>query len=67
MGRYTATHSYAILKVSRAAFDEIRQLLESAGYSDQFDMDEEGDLIDMHGIALQPVDTSGPDVPLYEG
>jgi len=40
------SHTYAKLAVSRAAFNEIRERLEEAGYF--FDEDE----LDMHGIAL---------------
>ena len=39
------SHTYAKLAVSRAAFEEIREKLEDAGY---FFEDE----LDMHGIAL---------------
>lgn len=42
------THTYAVLDVSRAAYDEIRRKLDAAGYQHAFD----GDVIDMHGIAL---------------
>lgn len=45
----TMTHTYAVLPVSRAAYEEIWKLLKDAGYGEQF----HGDLIDMHGIALQ--------------
>lgn len=46
------TYTYAILEVSRAAYQEIKQKLEAAGYSDQFH-DNGGKLvIDMHGIAV---------------
>jgi hypothetical protein len=44
------THTYAILKVSRAAYAEIRALLVRAGYmSADHGV---GSPIDMHGIAL---------------
>lgn len=45
----TRTHSYALLQVSADAYDEIRALLEHAGYRDQ--INEAGE-VDMHGIAL---------------
>ena len=50
-----STHTYAILEVSRAAYIEIKEKLEKAGYSDQFHDDRDGDgvVIDMHGIALK--------------
>ena len=47
------THSYAILKVSLAAFDEIKRKLEVVGYEEAFHEQEDGLVIDMHGIALQ--------------
>jgi hypothetical protein len=47
------THTYAILKVSPACFAEIHAKLKEAGYEDQFEEDEFGVLIDMHGIAIQ--------------
>lgn len=47
------THTYAILRVSAAAYQEIRRLLADAGYEDQFHEDSNhGEVIDMHGIAL---------------
>lgn len=49
------TYTYAILDVSHAAYIEIKEKLEKAGYSDQFHDDRDGDgvVIDMHGIALK--------------
>lgn len=49
-----STRTYAILKVSHAAYEEIKAKLEAAGYQDQFHDDRDGDgiVIDMHGIAL---------------
>lgn len=58
------THTYAILKVSSQCFQRIQSLLEKSGYSDQFDTDE--DLINMHGIALQPNGEGIPGMPPYE-
>lgn len=49
----SVTHTYAVLKVSPAAYAEIREKLEAAGYADQFHEDPFGPLIDMHGIAIQ--------------
>jgi hypothetical protein len=46
------THTYAVLEVSDAAHDEIRKLLEDAGYRDQLHEEDGRLLIDMHGIAL---------------
>ena len=44
------TYTYAILEVSKEAYDEIKEKLKEAGYQDAFG--EEG-IIDMHGIALK--------------
>jgi hypothetical protein len=48
------THTYVILKVSPAAYAEIKEKLEKAGYEHAFHdgRDEDGIVIDMHGIAL---------------
>lgn len=45
------THTYALLEISQAAYDEIRQKLREAGYQHAFGDDGE---IDMHGIAVIP-------------
>lgn len=54
-----ATHTYALLPVSRAAFDEIAGKLKDAGYDHSLDHDREDKLmlIDMHGLALVPEDS----------
>jgi hypothetical protein len=55
--RRTHTHSYAILKVSEACYEEIRKKLDEAGYHENFHPNDEAPaspLIDMHGIALAP-------------
>ena len=53
--RHTARHTYAILKVSKALYDEIRQKLAEAGYQDQFYENGVGlECIDMTGIAITP-------------
>ena len=55
-------HTYAILEVSPPTFEEIHDRLEKAGYSDAFheeDMSSENEgrsLIDMHGLALAPIE-----------
>lgn len=54
----THTNTFAVLKVSQAAYDEIRQKLLNAGYSDQFHPDHSTPgkpIIDMYGIALSPI------------
>ena len=43
------TYTYAVLEVSKAAYDEIAAKLRDAGYDHAFT--DEGE-IDMHGIAL---------------
>lgn len=47
------THTYAILEVSPATYEEIREKLKAAGCVLAFDRDSEGEMIDMHGIALR--------------
>lgn len=47
------THTYAILEVSEAAYEEIKTRLEIAGYQDQFhEQRDHGLVIDLHGIAI---------------
>lgn len=47
------THTYAVLDISKEAYQEIRRLLEEAGYSHAFHKDDERpEVIDMHGIAI---------------
>lgn len=43
------SHTYVVLEVSKAAFEEIREKLKEAGYEHAF----HDELIDMHGIALR--------------
>jgi hypothetical protein len=46
--------SYAKLKVSTSTYNEIRKLLEAAGYADQFKVGRHSrELLDMHGLALE--------------
>jgi len=47
------SHTYAILDVSSTVYAEIREKLVAAGYEHAFDQDTEGEVIDMHGIALR--------------
>lgn len=47
-----STHTYAVLQVSVAAYDEIRRLLEDVSYQHAFHRDGERTVIDMHGIAI---------------
>jgi len=43
------THTYAIMKVSKATYDEIERLLQEAGYDHAI---MEDGALDMHGIAI---------------
>lgn len=47
------TYTYAILEISRAAYEEIRAKLEAAGYQHAFHKDDGEPVIDMHGIAVK--------------
>ena len=52
----TQTHSFSILTVSRATFDEIHQRMLAAGWEDQVQGrggDDADLLLDMNGLALQ--------------
>ena len=55
-GLMRSTHTYAVLEISRAAFDEIKAHLEAAGYGQAFHDD--GTIIDMHGIAVKVAEES---------
>lgn len=47
------TYTYAILDVSPAFYEEVRSKLDSTGYQHAFHQRPEGEVIDMHGIALR--------------
>ena len=47
------TYTYAILDVPRAVYAAVRALLDAASYQHAFHVDEDGEVIDMHGIALR--------------
>ena len=47
------THTYAVLEVSRTAWNEVAKKLIFADYQHAFHRDSTGMVIDMHGIALQ--------------
>lgn len=47
------THTYAILDVPHAVYAAVRALLERASYQHAFHGDADGEVIDMHGIALR--------------
>jgi hypothetical protein len=48
-----STYTYAILEVGSEFYREVREKLEAAGYTHAFHADTEGEVIDMHGIALR--------------
>lgn len=53
---HVSTHTYSVLTVSKDTYEEIRLLLEQAGYEHCFHKHGTGgvlEVIDMHGIALQ--------------
>jgi len=52
------TYTYAILEISKTALDEIAAKLRKAGYDHCFD--ENGTVIDMHGLALKSDSTEVP-------
>jgi hypothetical protein len=45
-------HTYAILNISREAYEEIKTKLEAADYGHAFHKQDGRIVIDMHGIAL---------------
>lgn len=47
------THTYAVLDVPLAVYAAVHALLDRAGYQHAFHADEDGKVIDMHGIALR--------------
>lgn len=49
-----STHTFAVLKVSQSTYDEIREKLQTAAYDHAF---HENGIIDMHGIALQVLES----------
>lgn len=57
------TYTYAILDVPRAVYAAVRALLDAADYSHAFHDAKDGEVIDMHGIALRSKDgPSGTDI-----
>lgn len=51
------TYTYAVLEVSRTAYDEILAKLAAAGYQHAFHDDGGSEVVDMHGIALRAAET----------
>lgn len=56
MRNLRTTHTYAVLQISRAAYDEIRGKLLEADYGHALHREEGFELIDMRGIALQSLE-----------
>ncbi|MGH7166521.1 MAG: hypothetical protein ACREIS_13470 [Nitrospiraceae bacterium] len=50
--RIRTTYTYAIMVLSPAAYREVRQNLVDAGYDHSIQEGSEGEVLDMHGIAL---------------
>jgi hypothetical protein len=46
------THTYVVLRISKAAYQEIKKKLEEADYQHTFHEDDGEIVIDMHGIAV---------------
>ena len=46
-------HTYVLLEVSKECYEEVETKLKEAGYGHAFFEEEDGVVIDMHGIALQ--------------
>lgn len=49
------THTYAVLPISRVAYREIRARVEAAGHDQAIHAHEGGEVIDLHGIAVQAI------------
>ena len=47
------TYTYAVLDVPNAIYAAVRALLAAADYEHAFHKDSDGEVIDMHGIALR--------------
>jgi hypothetical protein len=57
------TYTYAILDVPRAVYAAVRALLDAADYGHAFHESKDGEVIDMHGIALRAKDgPTGTDI-----
>lgn len=52
MAEIRQTHTYVVLEVSDAAYEEIAKKLEEAGYSHVFHGEGEKCVMDMHDIAI---------------
>lgn len=54
------TYTYAIMEISQSAYDEIATKMRDADYGHAFGADGE---IDMHGIAVMPIQVEQPVAP----
>ncbi len=72
----STTHSYAILEISQASYEEIKASLFKAGYQHAFHKDIDGrEVIDMHGLAVatervptpKTIFVNGREMPFTEG
>jgi len=52
----TVTHTYAVLEVPAAVYAAVRALLDQAKHDHAFVLRTDGEVIDMHGIALKSRD-----------
>lgn len=57
------SRTYAVLELSGAAYAEIREKLEAAGYEHAFHRSDDRDVIDMHGIAVAAERAGGETPP----
>lgn len=53
--RVRATHTYAIMEVSDATFDEVRTILEAAGYDDMLEREDSPEGRRVVGLMLQNI------------
>lgn len=58
------THSFVIMQISQAAYDEIKATFLAAGYDDVFIADRNGEIADMHGIGVQANKFASGPIPL---
>ena len=50
------THTYTVLPISRVAYRELRARLEASGYHHAIHTDADGEVIDLHGVAVQAIE-----------
>lgn len=50
------SRTYAIAEVSPAVYAEVRALLVAAGYEHAIHREDDGEVLDMHGIALRAIE-----------